>query len=145
MELTNLQRSNLTAALDTLLPGDEWWPAAGVLGLADRVMELADLDPSHPGLVFEALSLLPADFRELEGEARTAAMERLETGRSAIFGVLQLLAYNAYYTDARVLDVVESRTGYEARPPQPLGYVLEPFDESLLEKVRARAPFWRRV
>lgn len=145
MELTNVQRANLTAALDTLLPGDEWWPAAGGLGLVDRVMELADLDPSHPGMVSEALSVLFADFHEQGAGARTAAMERLEAGHPALFGILQLLAYNAYYTDARVLDVVESRTGYEARPPQPLGYFLEPFDESLLEKVKARGPFWRRV
>ena len=145
MELTNAQRLKLNAALDTLLPGDEWWPAAGGLGLVDRVLELAGLDPSHPGMVAEACSALPADFHQQDSDARTAALERLEAGNSALFGVLQLLAYNAYYTDARVLDVVESRTGYEARPPQPRGYVLEPFDESLLEKVRTRAPFWRRV
>jgi len=145
MELTNTERSNLNAALDTLLPGDEWWPGAGELGLVDRVMELAGLDPSHPGMVGEALSVLAAGFHNRDGDARTAAMERLEAGYPALFGVLQLLAYNAYYTDARVLEVVQGRTGYEARPPQPLGYVLEPFDESLLEKVRTRAPFWRRV
>ena len=145
MELTNRQRSNLTAALDTLLPGDEWWPAAGALGLADRVMELAGLDASHPGMVGEALSALPSDFAALDPDARTREVQGLESSQPALFGVLQLLAYNAYYTDARVLDVVEDRTGYEARPPQPLGYFLEPFDESLLENVKARAPFWRRV
>ena len=30
---------------------------------------------------------------------------------------------------------VEARAGYPARPPQPLGYDLEPFDESLLEGI----------
>jgi hypothetical protein len=40
--------------------------------------------------------------------------------------------------------VVEQETGYEDRPPQPLGYELEPFDEALLERQRARQPFWRR-
>ena len=145
MELTDTQRSNLNAALDTLLPGDERWPGAGGLGLVDRVMELAGLDPSHPGMVGEALSELPPDLHCQDLSARTARMEGLEKEHPALFGVLQLLGYNAYYTDTRVLGVVESRTGYEARPPQPLGYFLEPFDESLLEKVRARAPFWRRV
>jgi len=35
--------------------------------------------------------------------------------------------------------------GLEARPPFPKGYVLEQGDWSLLDAVRKRAPFWRKV
>ena len=48
-------------------------------------------------------------------------------------------------SDPRVRDVVEQVTGYEARPPQPLGYDLPPVDEALLSEVKKRKPFWRRV
>lgn len=145
MELTSERRCLLTAALDTLLPGDASWPAAGMLGLSDRVAALAELDPTHPDLLGDALLELGADFAGIGFEDRTKRLASLENDHPEPFGVLLLLCYNAYYTDLTVLKVVESRTGYEARPPQPLGYHMEPFDESLLEKVRARPPFWRRV
>ena len=60
------------------------------------------------------------------------------------FDLLILYAYGAYYIDPRVRDIVEARTGYPNRPPQPLGYDLPPFDERLLDKVKQRPPFWRR-
>jgi len=56
--------------------------------------------------------------------------------------------YTAYYTDPRVLAQIHAATGYNAVPPQPQGYALEPFgafDESLLEPVREMQPIWRRV
>ena len=60
-----------------------------------------------------------------------------------MFERLVTLAYTAYYIEPRVRAVIERETGYENRPPQPLGYALEPFDERLLDKQRQRAPFWR--
>jgi hypothetical protein len=74
-----------------------------------------------------------------------AALKTLEASEPDAFATLILYAYGAYYTDTRVRAVVEQRTGYPARPPQPEGYELPPFDERLLEKVKQRPPFWRRV
>lgn len=45
----------------------------------------------------------------------------------------------AYYRDDRVLRTL----GHEARPPFPKGYLVEQGDWSLVDAVRARAPFWR--
>lgn len=45
----------------------------------------------------------------------------------------------AYYRDDRVLRAL----GHEARAPFPKGYVVEQGDWSLVDAVRARAPFWR--
>ena len=33
--------------------------------------------------------------------------------------------------------------GLEARPPQPLGFHLDPFDPAMVEKVRERGKIWR--
>jgi hypothetical protein len=46
-----------------------------------------------------------------------------------------------YYRDDRVLRSL----GLELRPPFPKGYPLEQGDWSLLEPVKARPSFWRRV
>ena len=39
----------------------------------------------------------------------------------------------------------QAATGYPARPPQPHGHPLEPFDERVLATVRARTPHYRRA
>ena len=112
----------MDAVLGTLLPGEGAWPSAGDLGLAAEV---------------------GAELGE-DGVALLAALPAIEAARPAAFERLVAAAYTAYYVDARVRRVVEQETGYEDRPPQPLGYELEPFDEALLERQRARQPFWRR-
>lgn len=45
----------------------------------------------------------------------------------------------AYYSHPAVIQAF----GWPLAPPQPEGYTLEPFDESLLAPVKRRKPFWR--
>ncbi|WP_372619358.1 hypothetical protein [Falsiroseomonas sp.] len=126
----------LAALLDTLLPGDADWPAAGTLeGVVEQVA--ADAAPAP------LLAALPAGFATADAESREAALRALEAAEPAAFERLVVAAYLAYYTHDPVRAVLERLTGYAAHPPQPLGYELPPFDESLLETQRKRAPFWR--
>lgn len=135
----------LKIVLDTLIPGDEGdWQAAGSLGLTDRTRALL-ADAPEADAVAALLSALPQNFPAASPEAREAALARAEAERPAAFEALLVAAYNAYYTDGRVRDVIARLTGYPNRPPQPEGYDLPPFDERLLDPVRARAPFWREV
>ena len=73
------------------------------------------------------------------------ALRALEAERPDAFAALVELVYVAYYTDPRVLAHLEAATGYPARPPQPHGHPLEPFDERVLATVRARTPHYRRA
>jgi hypothetical protein len=131
--------ATLDAVLSTLLPGDGPWPDAGTLGLAGLVR--ADLGDQAAILG----AALPERFATAGEEARVATLRALETARPELFERLIAVAYTAYYVDARVRATIERETGYENRPPQPLGYVLEPFDERLLDRQRRRAPFWRQA
>ena len=135
-----------TALLNTLLPGDGAdWPAAGDLGLAPRMAEMAALAPGGPEALDWVLGALPADFARHTQDAREDALRALEAAQPDRFGQVVTAAYNAYYTDPRVRDLIARLTGYPNRPPQPEGYALEPFDESLLAAVRARGPIWRQL
>ncbi len=131
--------ATLDAVLSTLLPGDGPWPDAGTLGLAATLRtDLGD----HAAALDAAL---PPGFAASDEAARVAALRALEAGQPALFERLIAVAYTAYYVDARVRATIERETGYENRPPQPLGYVLAPFDERLLDRQRQRAPFWRHA
>lgn len=136
----------LTHLLDTLLPGDGVdWPAAGSAGMAARVTELARGVPGALDALTAILDALPDDFGTLTRTRREGVLRRIEAGRADQFDAVVTASYNAYYTDPAVRDVIERLTGYQNRPPQPLGYELEPFDESLLDAVKARGPIWRPV
>ena len=134
-----------TIVLDRLLPGDPGagWPAAGALGLADKARAMAT-ERGEADRLADTLAALPADFDDVSEADQIAALKAVEADQPDDFDLLILYAYGVYYTDPRVRDVVETRTGYPNRPPQPEGYELPPFDERLLDKVKQRPPFWRR-
>ena len=140
-----MSTDRLTLELDRLLPGDPetGWPAAGKLGLAGKVRQMAVERGDNDRLV-AILSALPPDFDDAPESAQIAALKALEADRPDEFDLLILYAYGAYYIDPRVRAIVEARTGYPNRPPQPEGYELPPFDARLLDKVKKRPPFWRR-
>ncbi len=121
----------LAALLATLIPGDADWPSGAIVA----PVVAADL----AGVEAAVLAVLPADF----AAGDEAAVHECEVALPAPFERVVTALYIAYYTDPQVRRVLEARTGYEARPPQPLGYELPPFDDALLDRQRLRAPFWR--
>lgn len=136
----------LTALLDTLLPGDGGdWPAAGAHGLAVHAARLADDMLGGAEAMAGVLGALPKGFVDLPQLRREEFLHEIEAQDAARFDAVITAAYNAYYTDPAIRDIIERLTGYPNRPPQPEGYVLDPFDESLLDAVKARGPIWRLV
>ena len=136
----------LVILLDTLLPGDgSDWPAAGQHGLAGRTRDLAALFPGGAEALETILAALPKDFAENTQDLRENQLRAIEDTQPEAFEKTVTAAYNAYYTNPGIRGVIERLTGYENRPPQPEGYELPPFDESLLDQVKARGPIWRDV
>ena len=105
--------------------------------------ELAAGIPDGAEALTFVLNALPKGFSDLSPEAREDVLRGIEAEMPQRFEVVVTAAYNAYYTDPVVRDVIELLTVYENRPPQPQCYSLEPFDESLLDAVKARGPIWR--
>lgn len=135
------------AMLDCLIPGDaSGWPAAGQHGLTGRFRDLLEsLFEEAESYLATVLAGLPDDFPALSADRQTACLTDLERDQPAAFEAVLKACYAAYYTDPKIRQILEKKTGYEARPPQPEGYQLPPFDESLLEPVRTRGPIWRKV
>lgn len=136
----------LADLLDTLLPGDgKDWPAAGRHGLAVKTQELASQMPGASKAIETVLAALPTAFSDFSQDDRERTLRKIEATETEAFDKTVTAAYNAYYTDPGIRDVIERLTGYENRPPQPKGYDLPDFDESLLDQVKARGPIWRPV
>ena len=78
-----------------------------------------------------------SSFSGLDENAQTAVVED-------IFGLLEPVVRSitsAYYQDARVLASINLKS----TPPFPGGHEVEVGDWSLLDPVKARAPFYRKV
>lgn len=122
----------LIALLGALLPGDEDWPAAALTQAPAFVAKRAAAS-SEFGKALDALcTTLPLDFAGRDLVARTAALRETEARMPDLFAQLVIEAYRGYYSDAVVLAVLERKTGYPARPPQPLGRTVRPTDWSAL-------------
>lgn len=129
----------IAVLLDTLLPGDAEFPPASATDLAAR-LAAHDRFAATPDPV---LAQLPADFAKLPPAARAAQVRAAEAADPASFAALLTGAYSLYYTHPRVAAAIARTTGHAARPPQPEGYALPPFDPALVAIPAARAPRFR--
>lgn len=80
-------------------------------------------------------------FADLDAEKRRATADTFRAeGGLALTALIRVILL-CYYRDDRVMRAL----GQEPRPPFPKGHVVEQGDWSLLDPVRQRAPFWRKV
>jgi hypothetical protein len=126
----------LSAAVDTLLPGDDGSPplpsgtAAGVAAKLEHLVVLQAIASAAQG---------EEAFMRADAPGRIAAVRRVEAEMRGPFQALVLQVLQDYYeTEAVILAM-----GWRAEPPQPLGHVVPPFDETLLDLVKRRGPTWR--
>ncbi len=148
-QLTRSERVTLALSMDRVIPPVEGLPGAGGMGLAEHVEMLSQRAPRLRAALISVLDGLSLDdsarveggFAALDGERQDDALRVLETGIPEQFAGFLELIYSAYYTDSRV----HERVGWVGRPPQPAGFELDPWDDSVLENIRSREPFWRKV
>ena len=131
----------LEAVLDTMLPGGEGFPAAREIGLAAWLSARGEF--AEP--LAAVLSMCPPGFASGDAVMRTRMLRSIEQSAPAAFGRMQVGAYSGSYTHPLVLAAIARDTGYAARPPQPDGYHLPPFDPALLARVAARPAHFRET
>ena len=138
--LGDAERAVLVAAMDRLVPPVDDLPGAGALGLADSVESLASRHAPYDHALRSLTGRLAATaFVELPGSTQDIQLQALERAEPATFAAVLDLVYLAYYADPRV----HRRIGWRSGPLQPTGFPLAPFDETIVETVRRRPPFWR--
>jgi hypothetical protein len=143
----------LRAWVDTLIPASGERPAAGEVGAAEYIDATVFLTPRLRGVLLEGIDtvarLAVQRFgRELTGcsEAeRTDVLRAFEASDHLdAFPMVRDLTYEAYYAHPRVLDALERETGWRYEVAFS-GSRLEPFDETLLARMRSVPPRYRKV
>lgn len=146
---TDAQRELLAAVLNRIVPGEGLLPGAGDLGLVEFLEGVVGSDLQlrrrfNDGLAQIAIAashLVGQEFPQLAEEAQYGILRRVQAGHPEFFEALVRQTYNGYYTNPRVFELL----GYSPPQAPAEGYQPELLDQSLLEKQRQRAPFWRRA
>ncbi len=133
--------------MDQLVPARDDFPGAGELGVARHLDGLAASDPALGRLFHDGLEAIEsasrrthsADFADLTSDRKDQVLRAVETGSPKFFAMLVRHTYAGYYSNPRVIELM----GLEARPPQPLGFDLDPFDPTTVEHVKERGKIWR--
>ncbi len=136
-----MSAATLQSLLDILIPGDADFPAPGAIDLAAAMLAHA----RFAAFAEAALVRLPPDFGSLGTGDVIAAVEALEAADPEGFGALLTGLYSLYYVHPAVLEAVERVSGYAARPPQPEGYRLAPFDPAVVAIPASRGRLYRET
>lgn len=133
--------SLLSAALDRVVPAIGDLPGAGAMGLAEVIVENGRQDRRFETALKTVADALPDDFASLDPAAQDDALRNIESAQGEAFGLFLDITYSFYYMRPEV----HERLNWHGRAPQPEGNELPPFDDSVLEIARQRAPLWRKV
>lgn len=142
-------RDLVAAVLDRLVPPHDDLPGAGGLEVGSFLERTLAGDAALRRLVLDGLRAIEiaagTSFASLAPDRQDTILAAVEAAHPAFFAALVNHTYRGYYTHPRVLEHLEATHGYAARPPQPLGHALPPWDDDLLARQRDRAPFWRKT
>jgi hypothetical protein len=134
MTLDPAERSRLLAIAGHLIPAAHGMPSAADVVDDER---LGFVLGARPDLAAPLHAALRADLGN-EAAARLAALERDAPG---IHGALLFVIVGAYYTDARVRELLgypgQRAIDIESLPPEPY------LAEGLVDQVLARGPIWK--
>ena len=137
----SIDTATISAALDRVVPAIGNLPGAGAMGLADVIVENAQKDQRFNSALEAVSAALPDGFDSLDAGAQDDALRDIESTNPEAFGLFLDITYSFYY----MRPDVHERLNWHGRAPQPEGNELPPFDDSVLEIARQRAPLWRKV
>ena len=142
--LNEIDRENMRAAMDRLIPPVDNLPGAGSMGLLEDIERMVAQHDRYalPLRKFlGSLSNAAPRFSALAPTQQDDAIGAIEVSAESDFSSVLDLVYIAYYSRPEV----HARIGWRTGPLQPRGFVLPPFNESALETTRKRKPFWRQI
>lgn len=148
-KFSDLDKRNLKAIMDRLIPPVGELPGAGSIDLIKEVEKMSFEHDRFKKSVFLFLEALSLDMSvqafgglmAIPDDQKDNIISEIETVLPEIFKNFLEVVYLAYYQDT----AVHKHIGWATGPLQPNGFMLQKFDETILRKIREREPFWRKV
>lgn len=133
----------LQSILDLLIPPIENLAGAGGLNLEDELHRMSTEHSKYTGVIDRSIDTITSILAStgLNSQVTSEVIQQFESSDPRLFELLLEIVYTAYYSDTRV----HERIGWKSGAPQPEGHPMPPWDESILDRVRKRKPFWTHV
>ena len=139
----------LIKVMDLLIPSIDNMPGAGSMGL---IIELEKLCKKYEIVylsikrIINAIELDPisranGSFLFMDQEKQIEIIETIELNLSEDFSIFLNGIYSIYYMDKNV----KKRINWGYNSIQPQGFEIKPWDESILDKIKKRKPFWKNI
>ena len=133
-----------------LIPAGAGRPSAAQAGAPRYIDRVCSSSPVLRCALVVALDALAAAAARQHGRPfaqsgpaqRAAVLEAFSAADPHAFGMIKGLTYEAYYATPMVLAGLERATGWRATNAVTGGH-MDPFDESLLDRVRSQPPGYR--
>ncbi|MEE3197457.1 MAG: gluconate 2-dehydrogenase subunit 3 family protein [Pseudomonadota bacterium] len=143
------QRLDFISIIDEIIPAADGMPAASEVDVDRYVATLFTQDQGlieafESGLDFlreKAAERYEQNFSNLDSDQRIELLEQLESTDPVSFRKVRGAVYEGYYTRPQIWHLV----GYQPHPTNSEGPVMEPFEESSLERVRRSPKLYRDV
>jgi hypothetical protein len=121
--------ATLSALVDVLIPGDNDFPSASTAGAHGLVFQRLRVNPGL-ALLGNLVEMLDRDgkFATADRTAQIAAVARLERDEPALFAQIRQTTYFSYYELPTVTAALRAIGHDYNDAPQPLGYLLPPFN-----------------
>jgi len=143
--LTTSELETLKFAMDGIIPSNTKMPSASEVGGIDYILkileEFPDLQPLFSHLLESLEDKSNSSFAKLNSSEQTEVLKQLEQSEPELFKVLLDFTYESYYTNEKIYKLI----GYEPNPTGSLGPSMEPFDESLLDRVKHLPPMYTKI
>jgi hypothetical protein len=144
LTLTAEEQRSLRCLAEIIVPASAKYriPSAADDAIFADILRSFGQDAHHVRDVLHTLDrLCGGAFADLLPDRRAAVAVQLREQGGTALTMLSRIILLCYYRDDRVMRSLDM----EPRPPFPKGYEVEQGDWSLLDPVRQRAPFYRKV
>jgi hypothetical protein len=138
------QRRSLRCLAEMMIPASTEFgvPSAGDDAIFADILHSFGRDADKVQHVMRTVETLSGGcLADLPPVRRAAVIAELRASGGMPLTLLSRIILQCYYRDDRVMHSL----GMEVRPPFPKGFEVEQGDWSLLDPVRARAPFYRNA
>jgi len=142
--LSAAETRDLRAFAATMIPASATYgvPGADDEAIFADIVQSLERDRDDIGAALQRLATLTGGpFADLATDRRMEVATAFRAEGGPLLLALTRVILLCYYRDDRVMRSL----GQEPRPPFPKGHTVQQGDWSLLDPVKARQPFWRRV
>ena len=143
----SLKHPTLIKIMDLIIPAVDDLAGAGSMGL---IIELEKLCKKYEVIYFSIKRIINAieldpisrangSFLFMDKENQIEIIETIELNLSEDFSIFLNGIYSIYYMDKNV----KKRIDWKYNSIQPQGFEIKPWDESMLNEIKKRKPFWK--